>query len=169
MPNMPDLQRNQRSGRENHQELPPKFLHVNADTFGKEDAAIKQRECARRAQCAARQHVLQFVQKKNDVPAVMQKQLVVCPVGDLIEPDRAAVQKQKRKAEEKQEHTFENFEDSDDFEITDATLLLQNLEFVRMSAHQFNPSLRFDYSATIGFSRQQISSLFPSGSSKKNP
>src|SRR5205807_5846356 len=80
MPDVSYFQRNQRTGREDHQKLRPAFLHVNADPFGKKDRAIKKREDPSRAQRAAGERILQFVEKKNDVPAVMQEQLIVRPI-----------------------------------------------------------------------------------------
>ena len=91
VPDMSDFQRNQRAGREDHQKLRPPFLHVNADAFGKKHRTIKKRENSSGSQCAAGQHILQFVEEKNHVLAVVQQQLVVCPIRNLIEPNRAAV------------------------------------------------------------------------------
>src|SRR5258708_4755491 len=80
VPDMSYFERNQRTGGEDHQELRPAFLHVNADPFGKKDRAIKKSEDPSRAQRAAGEGSLQFVEKKNDVLAVMQQQLIVRPI-----------------------------------------------------------------------------------------
>jgi len=73
VPDMSYFQRNQRAGGEDHQKLRPSFLHVNADSFGKKDRAIKKSKDPSRAQGAAGERILQLVEKKNDVFAVMQK------------------------------------------------------------------------------------------------
>src|SRR5436190_16825232 len=98
----------------------------------------------------------------------MQKQLVVRPIGNLIEPCRPAVEKQKRKPEREKQRALKNFEERNDLEISDAPVLFENSELVRMCAHRINSSMSFAYSAMIGLSRQQISNLLPSGSSKKH-
>src|SRR5438477_1369750 len=169
MPDVPDFQRNQGRGGENHQKLGPSFLHVNADAFGKQYRAIKKRQDSGRAQRAARKRVLQLVQQKNYIFAVMQEQLVVRPIGNLIEPNRPAIEEEKRKAQQKQQEAFENFEERDDFEVTNATLFLQNYcGNVRRTTHS-SLFVELFHSAMTGFALQQISNLLPSGSSKKNP
>ena len=98
----------------------------------------------------------------------MKQELVVRPIGNLVEPGRAVIEKQKGKAQPEQERAFENFEERDDLQVSNTSMLLQNRELVRVRSNLSNSSPRFAYYATIGFSRQQISNLFPSGSSKKN-
>src|SRR2546423_858551 len=73
VPDMSYFQRNQRSGGKDHQKLRPSFLHINADAFRKKDRAIKKSEDPSRAQRAAGERILQFIEKKNDVFAVMQE------------------------------------------------------------------------------------------------
>src|SRR5438094_8325073 len=74
VPDMSYFQRNQRAGGEDHQKLRPSFLHVNANPFGEKDRAIKKSQDPSRAQCAAGERILQFVEKKNDVLAMVQEQ-----------------------------------------------------------------------------------------------
>jgi hypothetical protein len=67
-------------------------LHVDADPLGKKHAAIKKRQNSSCPEGATTgQDVLQFVQQKSDVFAMMQKQLIVRPIRNLIEPNRPAV------------------------------------------------------------------------------
>src|SRR5262249_13886275 len=98
----------------------------------------------------------------------MKQELVVRPIGNLVEPGRAVIERQKGKAETEQERAFQNFEECDDLKVSNTSMLLQNRELVRVRSHLSNSSPRLAYCAMIGFSRQQISNLFPSGSSKKN-
>src|SRR4029077_7492612 len=81
-----------------------------------------------------------FAQKENDVFAVGEQKLIVRPIRNLIEPNRSTVQKEERKTQQKEQHPFENFEEGDDFEITNATRLLQNRRNMRRITHP--PTLR---------------------------
>ena len=95
MPGVANFQWNQRARSEDHQKFGPALLHVNADAFGEENCAVKERECAGRAERAAGECGLQFVEQENDVFAVGEQKLIVRPIRNLIEPKRPAVQKQK--------------------------------------------------------------------------
>ena len=167
VPQMPRLQRNQRSGGENHEQFSPAFLQINANPFGKENGGIEKCEQGRSAKIPAFDHVLKLVQEVNNRPTVQQKKFVTRPVRDRIEPARSAINKEQRKTENEKKKTLKDLENRDQLEIADPSWPLQDLRFDIDFAH----SPRFvetSYSAMIGFSRQQISSLLPSGSSKKN-
>jgi hypothetical protein len=53
----------------------------------------------------------------------MEQQLVVRPIGNLIEPGRAIVEEQQGKTEGEQEYALKDFEKRDQLEITNATML----------------------------------------------
>src|SRR5439155_18839604 len=80
MPNVAHLDRNECASCEYHQQLSPALLQINADTFGKENCRVKQRQKTCRAQRAACQHRLEFVEQEMDGFAVLQKEFVSGPV-----------------------------------------------------------------------------------------
>src|SRR5207253_9524192 len=88
MPEVAYLHRNERSGCANHQPFGPAFLKVNAKPLGEEDRTVKKREQRCRAERpAAREHVLQFGEKKMNRLAMVKQNLIVRPIRNLFEPD----------------------------------------------------------------------------------
>lgn len=168
MPDVSNLQGNQCARGEDHQKLGPAFLHVNAYAFGKENAAVEKCQRSGCAQRASGQYILQFVEQEDDVLAVMKQKLIIRPIGNLIEPRGTCVQKEQRESQREQQRTLQDLKERDHLEITDATTFFQNPGNMRGIAHLPLFAELF-YSAMTGFARQQISNLFPSGSSKKNP
>ena len=77
VPQMPRLQRNQRSGGENHEQFSPTFLQINANAFGKENGGIEKCEQGRSAKIPAFDHVLKLVQEVNNRPTVQQEKFVL--------------------------------------------------------------------------------------------
>ena len=65
----------------------------------------------------------------------MQQQLIVSPIGNLIEPTRPAVEKQKRKTENQKQDAFQNFEERNQFEVTVLARLLQHCRDMRRITH----------------------------------
>ena len=100
-------------------------------------------------------------------PAVYDEGFVVNPIGDSVNPPGPVVQKQNGNAKAEQKYAFQQFKERDQLEIANAVLRTQNLEVSRGMRHA-KPSPDLLQSATIALPRQQISSLFPSGSSKNN-
>ena len=167
VPQMPHLQRNERSGGENHEQFSPAFLQIDSYPFGKENAGIEKCEQGRSAETPAFDHVLKLVQQINNWPAMQEEKFVARPIRDGIEPARPAINKEQRKTENEKKKALKDLKNRDQLEIADASWSPQDLWFGNDFAH----TPRFvetSYSAMIGFSRQQISSLLPSGSSKKN-
>lgn len=167
VPQMPRLQRNQRSGGENHEQFSPAFLQINTDTFGKKNGGIENCEQRGSAKIPAFDHVLKLVQEVNNRSTMQQKKFVTRPVRDRIEPACSAINKEQRKTENEKKKALKDLENRDQLEIADASRPLQNFWLGNDFVH-FSRFVKTSYSAMIGFSRQQISSLLPSGSSKKN-
>src|SRR5437773_1717156 len=98
---------------------------------------------------------------------VLEQDLICHPIRNVIHPSCARIQKKNRNAEHEKQDSFADFKERDQLEIANAVLRTQNLEVSRGMRHsQSSPDLL--QSATIALPRQQISSLFPSGSSKNN-
>src|SRR5438874_7953500 len=97
--------------------------------------------------------------------AMLEQDLISRPIREILHPLSLRVQKQERDPKHEKQDSFGDFKKRDELEIANAVLRPQNLEISRGMRHaQSSPDLL--QSATIALPRQQISSLFPSGSSK---
>ena len=103
MPNMAHLERDQRSGRKDHEQFRPALLQINANAFSEENGGIKKREKSWRAELPIFEHILQFIQQKMNSFAVSEENFLVCPIRNRVQPARATVQEEERKAEDEQE------------------------------------------------------------------
>ena len=95
MPEMPELNWNQTRGRENHEQLRPALLHVNADSFGEKNCRIKQRQETRRPHCTVCEDGLEFVKQPDDGAAVLEQDFIRGPVRQRIHPASPRVQKKQ--------------------------------------------------------------------------
>src|SRR5690349_20908538 len=94
-------------------------------------------------------------------------QLAIHPVGKTIQPTRPAMEKEQRKTDAEKQKPLENLEDCNDLEIANAPALPFH-GFDRCLIAHSDTSRRSISSSQAGrLSREQISSLFPLGSSKK--
>src|SRR5207248_11697494 len=99
--------------------------------------------------------------------AMLEQDLICHPIRNVIHPNGARIQKKDRNPEDEKQDSFADLKKRDQLEITNAVLRPQNLEVSRGMRHpQSSPDLL--HSATTALPRQQIYSLFPSGSSKNN-
>src|SRR6266550_8529565 len=135
MQNVPHFERNQGRGRKYHQQFRPSLFHINANSFGKKNRRIKQRQKTGGTQCSTCEHDLQFVEQKGHWLAVLQQDLVRGPIRKQIHPAGTRVQEKQRNAKQKQQHAFADFEERDELKIAMATRLLQNRRNVRRITH----------------------------------
>src|ERR1043166_8209999 len=97
-PDVPRFYRNQSRRCENHEKFRPALLHVNADSFGKENATIEERQKSSRPQSTAGQHLRQFVQQKGNRLPVLEKKLITVQIANGVNPCHMIVEKEQRAA-----------------------------------------------------------------------
>src|SRR5262249_7954165 len=117
MPEMTNLNWNQACRGENHKQLGPALLNVNADPFSKKNRRIKQRQKTSRPQPAVCKHRLQLVEQEGHRLAMLQQNFVGSPIRQGIDPASPRVQKKQRNTKHKQKHALADFEKRDQLEI----------------------------------------------------
>ena len=135
MPQMPNFDWNQRCGRENHEELRPALLHVNADSFGEKNCRIKKRQKTCGPQGAAGEHGLQFVEQIGNRLAMFQQNFVSGPIRQGIDPAGPRVEKKQRNTNNQEQRALGDFEERDQLEIANPTRALQDCRLMCRVVH----------------------------------